>query len=161
MRGSVALFLKSAVLAGFAAAAYADDTAVVAINHASCTGAPNEIRIVVRNVRKSVGLMTADLYGNDAGVFLHKEGRIRRVRFAAKAPVTAFCLDAPQENAYAIAVYHDKNANEAFDKNPLGLPAEPFGVSNNPPMRLGPPKIADALFDVGPGGATVEIELNN
>lgn len=161
MRRSVALFLKSAVLAGFAAAAYADDTAVAELNHASCTGAPNEIRIVVRNVRKSVGLMTADLYRNEESGFLHKKGRIRQVRFAAKAPVTAFCLDAPRADVYAVSVYHDKNANQAFDKNPLGLPAEPFGVSNNPPMRLGPPKMADALFDVGADGATIEIELNN
>lgn len=161
MRGRVALFLKSAALAGFAVTAQADDTAAAEVNHVSCTGAPNEIRIVIRNVRKSVGLMTADLYRNDESVFLHKEGRIRRVRFAAKAPVTAFCLDAPQADTYAVAVYHDKNANEAFDKNPLGLPAEAFGVSNNPPMRLGPPKMADALFDVGADGATVEIELNN
>lgn len=154
------LGLIAAAAVGISAAAAADSTPAQ-IAHVSCTGAPNEIRIVVRNVKKSVGLMNADLYRNDESGFLHKEGRVNRVRFAAKAPVTMFCLDAPATDFYALAVYHDKNANHAFDKNPLGLPAEPYGLSNNPKMRLAPPKIEEALFQVAADGATVEIELNN
>jgi uncharacterized protein (DUF2141 family) len=147
--------------AGVALPAAADDIEVAQAAHVSCTGKPNEIRIVVKNVKKSIGLVTADLYRNDASGFLHKGGRVGRARFAAKAPVTVFCIDAPSADAYAVAVYHDKNANKAFDKNPLGLPAEPFGLSNNPKMRLAPPKIEEALFEVAADGAIVEIELNN
>lgn len=153
--------LTTAALAVVAAEAYADDTADLSFKHVSCKGAPNEIRIIIRNVKKSVGLMTADLYNNDPDGFLQRAGRVNQVRFAAKAPVTAFCIDAPAPNSYAIAVYQDKNANKTFDKNALGLPAEPYGVSNNPPMRFAPPKLADSLFDVDAGGATVEIDLKN
>ena len=49
---------------------------------------------------------------------------------------------------YAIAIYHDKNANRHFDKNFLGLPAEPYGVSNNPPINFGPPSLEDSAFKV-------------
>jgi uncharacterized protein (DUF2141 family) len=48
-----------------------------------------------------------------------------------------------------------------FDKGAFGLPAEPYGVSNNPRMRLGPPKIGEALFHVAPNGAEVEIDLKD
>lgn len=148
-------------LAASAPSAMADDAKPVHFEHVSCSGAPNEIRIIVRNVKKSVGLMTADLYANDEDGFLHKRGRVSQVRFAAKAPVTAFCIRAPKQAPYAIAVYHDRNANRSFDKNAFGLPAEPYGVSNNPPMRFAPPKIGDALFEVAENGATVEIQLHN
>lgn len=161
VKSIAALALTSLALAGVTAPAVAVDMAATQKPHVSCTGKPNEIRIVVKNVKKSVGLMTADLYSNDAEGFLHKQGRVGRARFAAKAPVTVFCIDAPTADAYAIAVYHDKNANQSFDKNPLGLPAEPFGLSNNPKMRLAPPKIEEALFGVAADGAIVEIDLNN
>lgn len=163
MRQGIALVLWSgALLAGLPLSPLsADDTAVAPIEHVSCRGAPHEIRIVIRNVKNSVGLMTADLYRNDEEGFLKREGRVEQVRFAAKSPVTAFCIAAPTAAPYAIAVYHDQNANKTFDKNALGLPVEPFGVSNNPSMRFAPPKVAEALFDVPPEGVTVEIELKN
>ncbi|MCB9956636.1 MAG: DUF2141 domain-containing protein [Caulobacterales bacterium] len=161
MRRSVALFLRAVAGAALISPAVADDTAVTNIDHVSCTGGPNEVRIVIHNVKKSVGLMTADLYRNDSEGFLKRDGRVAQVRFAAKAPVTAFCMDAPTPDAYAIAVYHDKNANKSFDKNALGLPAEPFGLSNNPVLRMAPPKIDDTLVDVPPSGVTVDIDLKN
>lgn len=129
--------------------------------HMSCTGAPNEVRIVIDGVKKSVGLITAELYKNDEATFLSKEGRELRMRVAARAPVTEFCIHAPAAAGYAIAVYHDKNANQKFDKGPLGLPAEPYGVSNNPQMRMKPPAIAEALFHVADNGTMVEIQLRN
>lgn len=129
--------------------------------HLSCTGAPNEVRVTVRGVKESIGLVTVELYRNDEATFLTKEGRELRKQFAARAPATHICLHAPKSDSYAVAVYHDENANSRFDKTGLGLPAEPYGVSNNPRMRFGPPKIAEALFDVAESGAAVEITLNN
>jgi uncharacterized protein (DUF2141 family) len=129
--------------------------------HMTCTGAPNEVLIVVKDVKKSVGLITAELYRNDEATFLSKEGRELRVRVAAKAPVTRFCIHAPNAESYAMAIYHDKNANEKFDKGPLGMPAEPYGLSNNPRIKLAPPPVSAALFPVADDGTTVEILLNN
>jgi uncharacterized protein (DUF2141 family) len=142
-------------------ATFANSLAKVQPPHMSCTGKPNEVLIVVKDVEKSVGLITVELYRNDPATFLSKEGRELRIRVAAKSPETKFCVHAPIATSYAMAVYHDRNANQKFDKNPLGMPAEPYGVSNNPRMRLGPPPIEQALFDVADEGAKVEIKLNN
>jgi uncharacterized protein (DUF2141 family) len=134
-------------------------TKLPSFEHVSCTGSENEIRVVVKNVRESVGLIVADLYRDDPENFLSKEGREIKVSYAAVAPVTRFCIPAPIPAGYAIAVYHDQNANLRFDRGPLGMPAEPYGVSNNPRMRLGPPALEEALFHVHPQGAAVEIVL--
>jgi uncharacterized protein (DUF2141 family) len=133
--------------------------AAASANHVSCKGAPNEIRVVVRNVKKAQGLITADLFADNEEGFLKKAGRVGRITVAAKSPVTVFCLPAPSAAPHAIAVYQDKNANKKFDKNGLGLPDEPYGVSNNPKMRFAPPKVSEALFPVDPKGAIVEISL--
>jgi len=138
-------------------AAMADDTAP-AFKHVSCTGGANEIRVTISNVKDSVGLIVADLYPNKEEGFLHSVGRLKQVAFAAKAPQTTFCMYAPAKGKYAVSVYHDKNANKDFDKGAFGLPAEPYGVSNNPPMRMAAPKVDEAVFDVD-DVAAIDIRL--
>ncbi len=146
----------------FAAPGFAEDNSGgAALNHVSCTGAPYEIKLRVDKVKEPVGLITAALYPNDEQVFLSGPGRIVNVRFAARAPATEFCLTAPGAGQYAIAVYHDMNANRSFDKKAFGLPAEPYGLSNNPTIRLARPKVDEALFEVGRTGAFVEIALRD
>ena len=56
--------------------------------------------------------------------------------------------------AYAISVIHDENSNNALDTNFLGIPKEGIGTSNNAKARFGPPKWADARFEVQ--GATIQ-----
>ncbi|MEO1136069.1 MAG: DUF2141 domain-containing protein [Pseudomonadota bacterium] len=129
-------------------------------DHVSCTGAANEIRIVVTGVEQSAGLVTADLFPNKQDGFLRGRGRLHQVRFAAKAPVTKFCIQAPEPGLFAMSAYHDENANTKFDKTGLGLPAEPWGISNNPKVRFGPPPVEKALFEVGDNPARVHIKLN-
>ncbi len=149
------------------AAAFADekndaaDDAMFEFEHVSCTGAENEIRIVVSGIKHAQGLVTADLFPNNEEGFLRGRGRLLQVRFAAKAPQTKFCIKAPESGLFAMSAYHDQNANGDFDKNGLGLPAEPWGISNNPKVRFAPPPVTKALFEVSSeGGAKVEIDLN-
>ncbi len=171
IRIAAAILFASTATASYAAAVNdADDNETTAealpaadyeFEHVSCTGAKNEIRIVITDVKKSVGLMTVDLYPNDNEKFLHGSGRITQVRFAAKSPVTKFCVTAPESGLFALSAYHDENANKRFDKNAFGLPAEPWGLSNNPKVRLAPPHVERAIFDVNTEhGAQVHIKLN-
>ncbi|MEZ5896145.1 MAG: DUF2141 domain-containing protein [Parvularculaceae bacterium] len=150
-------FLGVLAMAGGCGASTAD----AAFEHVSCTGAPNEVRVTVSNVKQSAGLMTAELFRNEPENFLKKAGREFRVRYAALAPVTQFCVHAPAAGEFAIVVYHDENANRKFDKNGLGIPKEPFGISNDPAIKFGPPPIDKALFEVASTGASVEIRLRN
>ncbi len=157
-----------AALAGASlfAAALANDKAdldptLFDFDHVSCNGAANEIRIVIDGLKESIGLVTIDLYVNDNDGFLKRAGRVAQRRAAAKAPFTSLCIAAPEPGDYAIAVYHDENANKTFDKGAFGLPAEPWGISNNPKIRFGPPHVEEALFPVDAnGGAKVVIKLN-
>ena len=154
------------LLAGVASPGFAKKNADISeadyvFDHVSCTGGDNEIRIIITGVKQSVGLVTVDLYPNKEDGFLRGRGRIKQVKFAAKAPMTKLCLDAPKSSQYALSAYHDKNANGDFDKTGLGLPAEPWGISNNPKVVFAPPPVEKALVDVtAKGGAHVNIKLN-
>lgn len=134
-------------------------TASAIFDHVSCRGAPNEIRLVITGVEDAVGQIAADLYPNDQAKFLKGSQRIKQVRFAARTPQTAFCISAPEAGDYAIALYHDRNANKDLDKNSFGLPNEPWGISNNPKVRFSAPTVDKAIFPVSEDGAEVEITL--
>jgi uncharacterized protein (DUF2141 family) len=128
--------------------------------HVSCSNRPYEIDVTVTGVTRSVGLVTAELYPDVRDVFLRGPGRIEIARYAAKAPETRFCLHAPGRGRYAVSVYHDENANTDFDRRIFGLPAEPWGLSNNPPVRLRKPDLEDSLFPVDGNGAKITIKLH-
>ena len=51
--------------------------------------------------------------------------------------------------SYAIALLHDENANGKADRALGMMPREGFGFSRDAPVRMGPPKFDDAVFEVG------------
>lgn len=60
---------------------------------------------------------------------------------------------------YAVKVFHDENSNEKLDRGLLGIPAEGWGVSNNPKRGFGPPKFRTMLFELREN-KEIQIKLN-
>ncbi len=129
--------------------------------HVSCRGEDQEIRVIVTKVKKSIGLIVVDLYAEDTPAFLKKAGRITQLSFAAKSPETHFCLNAPSEGNFSVAVYHDENADFKLNKGAFGIPAEPYGMSQNPKIRFSAPPLEKTLFSVPQSGANIKIKLRN
>ena len=53
-----------------------------------------------------------------------------------------------EEGTYGVKIYIDKNNNNKFDFNIIGIPKEQFGFSNDAISLLGPPSFKNASFDV-------------
>jgi uncharacterized protein (DUF2141 family) len=49
---------------------------------------------------------------------------------------------------YGISFYHDENNNGKMDKNPMGIPKEAYGFSNNAKGRFGKPGFQDIKFQL-------------
>ncbi|MYD44576.1 MAG: DUF2141 domain-containing protein [Gammaproteobacteria bacterium] len=77
---------------------------------------------------------------------------------AVQAPETNYTLDI-EEGIYAVSVFQDLNGNAKLDRNAIGLPREPYGISNDAPARFGPPKWQKMTFRVGAEGYTAELKL--
>jgi uncharacterized protein (DUF2141 family) len=60
---------------------------------------------------------------------------------------------------YAIAAIHDSNNDGRLNTNPLGVPSEGFGFSNNPPIRFGPASFADSQVFVSGTKTVVQIQM--
>ena len=153
--GALSVLLALGLVGTTGAAQAANDQVI------DCVGQPLAITIVVTGVRSSKGLITADLHGDRPEDFLKKGKKLARVRVPAQAGETRLCFLAPHAGVFAAGVYHDENANRRFDKNFLGLPSEPYGVSNNPGFSLGPPKFKASAFTVDDNGTELTIKLRH
>jgi uncharacterized protein (DUF2141 family) len=140
------------VLAAIAAPAVAAD----------CTGTPSATRLYVDvdKVRSSQGLIAVTLYTDDRRKFLAKRGSLYVGRVPARAGRTRVCMHVPKPGVYALAVYHDADSDRSFDRTGLGLPAEGFGFSNNPPTFFGLPNFDRVRIRVSWTGASTTIRLH-
>ena len=83
-------------------------------------------------------------------MFNSKESYTKEPVYAVVIPVDSTTIvwqvDELPYGDYAIAVYHDKNANGKLDTNLVGIPKERYGFSNNARGRFGPASWNDSSF---------------
>lgn len=126
-----------------------------------CTGTPSATRLLVRveNVKSSRGLVAVSLYTDERRKFLAKRGSLYVGRVPARQGRTDICIHVPKPGIYALAVYHDADADRGFDRTALGLPSEGFGFSNNPPTFLGMPNFGSVRIPVPRSGTRTMVKL--
>jgi uncharacterized protein (DUF2141 family) len=76
------------------------------------------------------------------------------------APLTVK-FDNLKAGNYAIAAFHDANGDGTLNRNPLGIPTEQFGFSQNPKILTGAPKFGDSAFLVAGPETNIQIKLLN
>ena len=135
--------------------------AAMAQAQTECREQPYSMLITVRNIKDAKGFITLDLHGDNPATFLKKGAKIGRVRVPSVKGETQACVPVAHPGLYAVGIYQDKNMNFALDKGLLGIPAEPYGVSNDPPIYFGPPKFQDSAVKVEGPLTPVTITLRN
>ena len=123
-----------------------------------CDPKLNQVRMTVVG-GSNKGMLTLELY-QGANDFLSKDGRVRRVRVPAQKSPQMVCMTRNELGVYAVAGYHDIDANRKLKKSFIKLPREPFALSNNPEIKaLKFPKFEDSAFTLGKGGINITLEL--
>ncbi len=122
----------------------------------ACDAGALQIRVNVKGVYKQ-GLVKLDLYNSEDG-FLDKKGRLAKVRVAAKDGPMQICFNVKEPGRYAVAGYHDLDADRKFDKKWNFAPKEPYALSQNPDIKtLRLPKFDECAFDVGADGQEIDL----
>lgn len=60
---------------------------------------------------------------------------------------------------YAVIAYQDVNLNAKLDRADIGMPQEPFGVSQNPTARFGKPPFSADRMTISAENLSIEIML--
>lgn len=122
-----------------------------------CSADIAQIRVTINGVG-SGGILSVGLY-DDPNHFLKKKGRKRRIRVPATEEQHVICFNHEQPGTYAVAAYHDKDGNRKINRRWNLMPAEPFGLSNNPEQQFGFPEFSDSAFIADELGADIVINL--
>jgi uncharacterized protein (DUF2141 family) len=128
---------------------------------AGCTGPASStwLNVVASGLRNGNGLLAVTLYQDIPSKFLAKRGSLYVGRVDANAGTTSACIFVPAPGVYALALYHDENANQKFDRTGIGLPAEGYGFSNNPATLAGLPSFRSVRLNVPRSGLTTRITM--
>lgn len=127
-----------------------------------CVGRKTGTRLTVQvgALRSDAGQVAITIYPSDPSRFLAPRGKLFRQRLKTSAPMTQACFNLPSPtDAYAVAVYHDANANKDFDRTAVGIPVEGYGFSNDAPTKFGVPSFDAVRFTVKPGDNTIRIKM--
>ncbi len=104
-----------------------------------------EIIVNINNNKSESGFIHLALY-NDKKKFLEDDGKYiglkKKTNLVVQSGINVKNLT---EGNYAIAIYHDENGNEKFDRL-FSLPLESYGFSNNAEVFLGPPSFEESSF---------------
>ena len=121
---------------------------------------PAGIVVEVSALKTNEGFVFCDLFNAEVG-FPNKPVRaFARTRVRPRAMKATCTFLQAKAGRYAVAVFHDVDADLKLDTNLLGIPREPVGASNNAKGSLGPPKFRDAAFDYRPPGVTLSIRVD-
>jgi uncharacterized protein (DUF2141 family) len=131
-------------------------TVMLLLFWASFVLAQNQLKIEVKGLKNSKGLVQIALY-NHAAQFLQNQYATATVRITA-GKTTAF-FEALPKGIYAAAVFHDENSNAIMDKGLFGIPKEAYGFSNNAKGFMSAPTFDAAKFQLNQD-LTIEIKVN-
>jgi len=116
-----------------------------------------EVAIVIDDVRSGAGVLRIQILAvTEDG----KEGEaVAALMLPPAAPQTRATLYDFLSGRYLARVHHDLDGDGEMATNLVGMPQEPWGVSNDARGRFGPPKVADMILDIGADGAVLRMTL--
>lgn len=124
-----------------------------------CAGARVRLDLTVTGLRSDLGLVTVVVYGDRPEDFLVKGRRLAKARLAITGGRATACLPLPHAGIFALAAYHDEDADGRFDRSWIGLPDEGFAFSNDPPTLAGLPAFDAVTFVAHPGSTGMTIRM--
>ena len=101
------------------------------------------ITVNVPNVTSDKGAVRFALYDKATFMQTPLSGKMSEI----KDGMAKIKFEDVKPGEYAISCYHDSNNNDKFDFDANGMPAEDWGMSNNP-VIMGPPTFDVAKFTV-------------
>jgi uncharacterized protein (DUF2141 family) len=114
--------------------------------HATVAGVT--VTVVVTGANASGGQIGVALFASDAGFpEAHAQAARRQLQPRLAAVDSVVFRDVPPGH-YAVAAFHDVDADGAIKKNRFGVPQEPWGVSRDVRHRLRAPRFDEAVVEV-------------
>ena len=116
------------------------------------------LRVNVEGIRNTNGLMRLALYNQPERFPISGEAYVISNVPIPDEGLSVLFSDLPP-GEYALALFHDENGDNVFDKGFLGLPLEGFGFSNDASVFFSAPSFSAAAVTVGVRLTTITVHM--
>lgn len=120
--------------------------------------APTAVSVVVSHLPSSTATLKLYFYNVKANFLVRNHYTLLKYVKPAGRTTVVYPIDLPA-GEWAIAVTQDLNENDLVDRNFVGIPTEPFALSNNVRPRFRVPTFDDCKFTVSGPTTTVAIAM--
>lgn len=117
------------------------------------------IIVHIDHIRSAQGVLRVSLFESSQGFPSNPTGAAQRAVVEITGSSQTVTFTSVGADSCAISVLHDLNQNGHLDKSIVGIPVEPIAVSNNVPIRFGPPSFEAAVFPVQKPHTSLTIHL--
>lgn len=117
-----------------------------------------EVVITVTDVRSTKGVIRACMTTR-SDIFPKCVNDPNAHRTVVPATTKEIRFTGVKPGSYGIALLHDENNNGKADRAMGMMPKEGYGFSRDAPVKMAPPKFADAVIQVGEGSQRVTIKM--
>ncbi len=119
----------------------------------------NAIKISVTGAANDNGLIRVAFYETDEA-FNDAEQAFLRLTLPIADSLSESLIPLEQlPDKFAIAAFHDENADGTLNRNRLGVPSERYGFSENARGLTGPPTYREALTNRPEVGGTIDVSI--
>ncbi len=116
------------------------------------------LSVVVNGITNSGGMIRVVIF-NSENKFLDRDGYVFKQSVAIGNQKSVKLDFQMPHGYYAVSAYHDLNDNRTMDRNGLGLPTEPYSLSNNPTVKWRKPTFNETKFAFNQASQTISLDL--
>jgi uncharacterized protein (DUF2141 family) len=116
------------------------------------------LNVKVVGIKSNKGNIILGVFKNDGGFPIIGK-QYKGYELEIKDKKASFQIKDLPKGTYAIGICHDLNSNNKMDKNFLGFPLEPYGISKNVRAYLSAPTFDEASFYFD-GSMSLEIHID-
>jgi uncharacterized protein (DUF2141 family) len=123
----------------------------------SAAQSANRIIVEVDHIKSTIGTVNVAVFNSEKD-FL--ETPYLSMKKDADTTGLVFEFTGIPNGEYTVSLYHDENQNGKLDRNFMGIPDEPYGVSKEGRRMFGPPSYAGAAFKLEDYNVRLTISLD-
>ncbi len=116
------------------------------------------LSVIVSGITTQQGVVRVVIF-NSQDKFLERDGYVFKQTVAVGNKKSVQLDFQIPHGYYAVSAYHDINENRTLDRNGLGVPIEPYALSNNPTVKWRKPSFDETKFAFDQSNQTISLNL--
>jgi uncharacterized protein (DUF2141 family) len=116
------------------------------------------LSVVVSGIASGEGTVRVVIY-NSQDKFLERDGYVFKQTISVGNKKSVKLDFQMPHGYYSVSAYHDINDNHLLDRNGIGVPTEPYAMSNNPTVKWRKPTFNETKFAFNQTNQTISLDL--